>query len=90
MKKIVFSILLGLSALMPAGESLTANISELQIQTAGIEYGQRRPFSFYYPNNYQYYYPRPEYGTQYDNDYYPSSNQCYWLYTNGTYVYYCG
>lgn len=55
--------------------------SDLMIQQAGVQYGHTRPFSFYYPYNYKFYYPRPEYHN--------GSHACYWLYTNGTYVYYC-
>ncbi|MEZ5314847.1 MAG: hypothetical protein R3E91_01345 [Chlamydiales bacterium] len=47
----------------------------------GIQYQQKRPFNFYDPYPYQYYYPRPEYKSH--------SKSCYWLYTNGIYVYSC-
>ncbi|MBS0623144.1 MAG: hypothetical protein JSS62_00815 [Verrucomicrobia bacterium] len=55
-----------------------------QADTAGVqivktEY-QQRPFSWYYPYDYEYYTPHQ---TPY------SSNGCYWVYTNGAYVYTC-
>jgi hypothetical protein len=80
MKKFVFSLLLGLAVIAPLGV-LVASLPDYTIRKVSIEYGQKRPFSFYYPYSYQYYYPRPEY--------YQSSRSCYWLYTNGTYVYTC-
>lgn len=40
----------------------------------------RRPFSWYYPYNYKYYYPRPQYeGSR--------AHGGYWIYSNGTYLY---
>lgn len=81
MKKILFSLLLGLFVITPLGVGLSATSSEFMIHNAAVQYGQKRPFSFYYPYNYKYYYPRPEY--------HRTSQACYWLYTNGTYVYYC-
>ncbi len=78
MKWLMFSMLVGLFAIAPLG-GLDANTPT--IQNAAIQYGRTRPYSFYYPYNYRYYYPRPEY--------HRSSQSCYWLYTNGTYVYSC-
>ncbi|MCH9609272.1 MAG: hypothetical protein S4CHLAM45_14750 [Chlamydiales bacterium] len=45
---------------------------------AGGNYGQARPYSWYYPNNYEYYTPHRS-----------TSTQCYYTYTNGAYVYTC-
>lgn len=78
MKKVLFGLLLGVLTIVPLGIGFAEDIP---IQKVSMQYGQKRPFSFYYPYNYQYYYPRPEY--------HRSSQSCYWLYTNGTYVYYC-
>ena len=58
-----------------------------QADTAGVhivktDYQQQeRPFSWYYPYDYEYYTPHQQspYG----------SNGCYWVYTNGAYVYSC-
>lgn len=80
MKRLFFSMLLGLLAIAPLS-GLVARLPDYSIHKASVQYGQKRPFSFYYPYNYRYYYPRPEY--------HRSSQSCYWLYTNGTYVYYC-
>jgi hypothetical protein len=54
------------------------------VGTAGIEEysSNRRPFSWYYPYNYKYYYPRPHYeGGP------PTGSGGYWIYSNGTYMY---
>lgn len=80
MKQLLFSAFLVFIAITPLCV-LEARLPEYAIRKVSIEYGQRRPFSFYYPYKYQYYYPRPEYQR--------SSRSCYWLYTNGTYVYTC-
>lgn len=48
------------------------------ILTSGIELSNKRPFSWYYPYKYQYYYPRRH---GYDS--------CYWIYRNGAYYYTC-
>lgn len=78
MKKIVLnSLLLGAFVATP----FAAQEPDINIETISFEYGNKRPFSFYYPYNYQYYYPHPQYQRR--------SSSCYWLYTNGTYVYYC-
>lgn len=81
MKRIIFSVIFGMCTLVALGFGLAAHAPDFAVHTAAIQYGQKRPYSFYYPYNYQYYYPRPQY--------YRSSQACYWLYTNGTYVYIC-
>ena len=80
MKHLIFGMFLGLVVCLPLGSGLMAQ-PDYTVQRSAIQYGQKRPFSFYYPYNYKYYYPRPEYRR--------TSQACYWLYTNGTYVYYC-
>lgn len=74
------SLLLSIFAAVPIS-MVTAQEPDVRVMQVSIEYGQKRPFSFYYPYQYKYYYPRPHYGG--------NSPSCYWLYTNGTYVYYC-
>ncbi len=56
--------------------------SEKGIETASFEQSRfyessKRPFSWYYPNQYQYYYPRKQ------------VDSCYWIYSNGSYFYKC-
>ncbi len=80
-KTILGSTLLVLAWVVPLGIGLEASYLDGLTHRAAIQYGQKRPFSFYYPYSYKYYYPRPEY--------HRSSYACYWLYTNGTYVYTC-
>ena len=71
MKKIMLSFLLAVLSL--ATISLTADI---QLGREG------RPYSFYYPYNYQYYTPYPHRTAT-------RAQACHWVYTNGTYVYQC-
>lgn len=71
------SLLFGLVCVSLVGVGLLT----LTSVKASVEYGNKRPFSFYYPYNYKFYYPHPQYHAK--------ANSCYWLYTNGTYVYYC-
>lgn len=74
-------VLLAALAVVPFGlttlQSDNASPSS-SMQKVGISYGERRPFSWYYPEKYQYYYPRR-----------PVYDACYWVYTNGVYVYTC-
>jgi len=51
------------------------------VEVVKTEY-QQRPFSWYYPYDYQYYTPHQ---SPYQNE----GNGCYWFYTNGAYVYTC-
>lgn len=51
----------------------------VKVDTAGVQFGQERPFNWYYPYSYRYYTPHRDYG----------SRSCYWYYTNGAYVYTC-
>lgn len=86
MKQVVLnSLLLGVLCVAPIGVTVmhdATNSTEAPIKRASVQYGSnKRPFSFYYPYNYQYYYPHPTYQGR--------ANSCYWLYTNGSYVYYC-
>jgi hypothetical protein len=77
------AMLFGIWSLAPAGLQMIPENreTEAKIEKASVQYGTQRPFSFYYPYNYQYYTPHKRYA---------SSNACYWRYTNGSYVYYCG
>jgi hypothetical protein len=53
------------------------------ILMADIQLGrQGRPYSFYYPYNYQYYTPYPHRTAVH-------SKACHWVLTNGIYVYQC-
>lgn len=79
MNKLIVSVFLGLIVVAPLG--LVASIKAPEVQKVAVQYGHKRPFSFYYPYNYKFYYPRPEY--------HRSASSCYWQYTNGTYVYTC-
>lgn len=56
-------------------------VQQVWIGKIAIEYGKKRPFSFYYPYNYKYYYPRPEYPNE--------KPRCYWILTKKGYVYDC-
>ncbi|MFN0065581.1 MAG: hypothetical protein ACKVOH_05025 [Chlamydiales bacterium] len=59
----------------------TPVIAEMKtpVEIAAVQYGQQRPYNWYYPYNYRYYTPHREY----------HSGSCYWYYTNGSYVYTC-
>lgn len=48
----------------------------------------RRPFSWYYPYSYQYYYPRHHLDDVHSSHYNRGSS-CYWIYTNQGYIYQC-
>jgi len=52
------------------------------VEKVSVRFGQKRPFSFFYPYNFQFYTPRSRY--------FENIGACYWVYTNGTYVYKCG
>lgn|GEM_PF-5462120 len=83
-KYILLSIFLGMLCFVPAGVKVIAKetVSEAKL-LADIQYGTRRPYSFYYPYNYKYYTPYRH------NSWQTSSSACYWLYANGTYLYRC-
>ena len=48
-----------------------------KIERVSVQWGQRRPFSWYYPYSYRYYYPQR------------NERTCNWIYYNGRYVYKC-
>ncbi len=75
MRRIKRALLLGALMFIPLGIVGGAAVA----QTSGVSYQQKRPYSWYYPYSYRYYTPHKESG----------SNQCYWVYTNGSYVYVC-
>jgi hypothetical protein len=81
----------GLVGVMSLGVIAVISFGEVQgaepvIEKVGVRYGTERPFSFYYPYNYQYYTPSKRYNSS--KGYY-GSGSCYWRYTNGSYLYYC-
>lgn len=49
----------------------------IMIYDYGSESSGKRPFSWYYPYSYQYYYPRR------------GHDSCYWIYTPQGYLYQC-
>lgn len=82
LKGVCIGAALSLLALLPFGIGSWSDITAaqdrpVQVEKVRIYTGDKRPFSWYYPYSYQYYYPRHQ------------NNSCYWLYTNGTYVYTC-
>jgi hypothetical protein len=78
------SVLLGVLSVV---SDLRAQTVETQltapVQQVGVQYGYRRPYSFYYPYNYQFYTPHVQNYRQ------SSSMACHWVYINGTYIYIC-
>ena len=48
-----------------------------RVERVSVQWGRRRPFSWYYPNSYRYYYPQR------------NERSCNWVYYNGRYVYRC-
>lgn len=80
---ILHSALLGVLCVAPTGIQVIANdtAAEAMIQKAAVQYGNQRPYSFYYPYNYQYYTPHVRRSA--------NSMACHWVYTNGIYVYTC-
>ena len=74
---VICGMLLGLGALIPS--QLKAELSEgVTVEKTAVYYQQERPFSWYYPYRFQFYTPHRTAGTQ-----------CFWVYTNGAYVYTC-
>lgn len=71
------SLLLGMAPFMAVWSQPETEVEPVSVQIGG----QKRPFSFYYPYDYQYYNPRPQYEGQ--------SKSCDWVYTNGFWVYSC-
>ena len=63
------------------GFGVTTDLSATEFEKASVQYGNKRPFSFYYPYSYQYYYPRSKGYTR--------TKACHWVYTNGSYIYSC-
>jgi hypothetical protein len=57
-----------------------AEQTAVQMKPVWDQYQEKRPFSWYYPYEYEYYYPRRTPQKQV---------QCYWIYTNGAYFYVC-
>jgi len=84
MIKVLFRtvVLAGLFAgflfLIPQSEGISREWGVSVERVGGPHYGDRRPFSWYYPYNYQYYYPPRD-----------GYNSCHWIYSNGTYFYSC-
>ncbi len=75
-------VLIALFVLMPIGmnsllEGDDVESNELNVEQAGISHGERRPFNWYYPNRFEYYYPRHH------------QDSCNWIYSNGAYSYKC-
>lgn len=84
---IIFSGLFMVLAFLSIG-TMPVKSLEPKIEKISVQYGTGRPFSFYYPYSYQYYNPRPRLDG--DTTSYGGARSCYWLYMNGSYVYYCG
>ncbi|NGX60857.1 MAG: hypothetical protein K940chlam9_00329 [Chlamydiae bacterium] len=85
MKKYLLLVLFvcGVGAIwMGVGGVSKQNPIEADDKIASVQFGYKRPFSFYYPYSYKFYYPHPQYRPQ-------KAAACYWVYVNGTYVYQC-
>jgi len=73
-------IFLAMLAALPLGIATwvtESNASQVTVQKVRISQGDKRPFSWYYPHSWEYYYPRDK------------VDSCYWIYTNGVYTYTC-
>lgn len=80
-KKFFLSALLAVLTLVPFSVQCEATnyIDEpAKIEQARVYLGDRRPFNWYYHYDYQYYYPRHH-----------RQDSCYWIYSNGAYIYSC-
>ena len=55
----------------------TGTTTDGRVERVSVQWGQRRPFSWYYPYSYRYYYPQR------------NERSCNWIYQNGRYVYKC-
>ena len=78
---LVYGVLFVGMAIMSMGITATlpeeTSSSEITITKVRAISGDRRPFNWYYPYEYQYYYPRQQY------------DSCYWIYSDGSYFYRC-
>lgn len=78
MKQLFMTLCMATLCTMTGMSQLRAADEGVMIQEVDVQYGQTRPFNWYYHESFEYYYPRHRF-----------HGSCQWYYSDGSYRYYC-